>query len=675
MSVISGLDPDLYCLPVEFRNGVFRVKDESALSGSDLPTVRDLATLLSTKYLIKSGRVQVGAGLYAGPVLVHKEGKDHSYAIVDGKGQPVGATGARRTLSEEVLSIAGRGTSLVQRSEALTPFESVDLRNAFIEPEFLELSADGVVIASRSWWSVVAESRAIIIGAPGSGKSTCLRRLALESERGDDEDPSRFPVYIQLRHIQSNDALQEASRSLFASQPLLPKTPGLDVNESADDLANALLLLDGLDEVPSHLQNGVLAGIKEFANSGTGASIVISTRERGYEWRIPGFKYFRLLPLSDNKVREWVYYRLTAEPAVPWRNFISSLQQSPKVRELCSNPLLLSIAVSAYRRSSTLPASKADLLEACLDAVTDRWDSSRGVVRDAQSWASSKMKVAALSRTAFFLHVAARDLFSTEDFCSWNRPLSADHNLLSALQRHTGLVVQVGGQDQWSFVHRTIADYLTARFVVFDTDDSARTLRALMKLERWRDVWSYSCGIAHDATPLILMVLDNKGFSRARRFEAIADAFSQDLFCSEEVSRRAFREVKMFVTATLGPLLLANRLRRVSTRTALVRKVRFEDDLRSSASAESRRRLLESVIGALSALRKGHLGEALVAWLSKSEHDTMRTLAQLLECDVALSAIASLENGRMSVTVAQELPDFRLDTSESRSAGPEFLEK
>ncbi|RCW69441.1 NACHT domain-containing protein [Pseudorhodoferax soli] len=676
MSSINGLDPSFYCLPVELIDGVFRQKKDSALGGSDLPTVRDLSSILSARYVKESGRLVIGERLYAGPVLVHRDGKGHSYALVDSGGKPVGAAHESGIVPEHVQSIAKRAMPLVSRSEALTPFESVDLRNAFIEPEFAEFAPDGTVISRRSWWSVLSETRAIIFGAPGSGKSTCLRRMALECERGEEDDPARLPVYMQLRHIQSSNSLEEAARSLFAGPPLLLETDtSQSIGEGADYLANALLLLDGLDEVPTHLQDEVLASMQGLAASGTAAAIFISTRERGYEWRIPGFKYFKLLPLPDSKVREWVYYRLTAEPPVPWRQFIASFEHSPKIRELCSNPLLLSIAVSAYRRSATLPASKAVLLESCLDAVTDRWDSTRGVVRDSQSWASPKMKVAALSRTAFFLHGKQGDLFTLEDFCSWNRPLGADRNLLLALQRHTGLVTQVGSEDRWSFAHRTIADYLTARFVVFDTDDSAKTLRGLMKHERWRDVWSYSCGIAHDATPLILMVLHNETFTKRHRFDAIADAFSQELFCSDDASELALKEVKAFLSSALRPLLLSQRSRTVTTRVALVRKFRFEDEQRNSAATEAKSRLLVNVVGSLSALRRGVLGERLVSWLEKSKHEAMRTLAALLDKDAALSANASVENGRVHLTVVQDRPNFQLEAIESRPDAPNATQR
>ena len=664
-TLLGGLDPSLYCLPVELKNGVFRPKPDSALNGSDLPTVRELAPLLAARYAMQSGRVQIGKNVYAGPVLLPKHGKGHSYAIVDHNGHLTDSPQGRATLSEKVLSIGRRTNPVVWRSEALTPFESVDLRHAFIEPEFVELSATGAVIAKRSWWSVIAEPRAIIFGGPGSGKSTCLRRIALEQEESDDDEPSRIPIYIQLRHIQSKDSLAAVSRSLFAEQPLLTGPTDLDGSFIPDDLSNALLLLDGMDEVPSHLQQEVLGGIEQLAKSGTSAAIVVSTREYGYQWKIPGFKYFRILPLTENKVREWVYYRLTADPPVPWRKFIASFEQSPKIRDLCCNPLLLSIAVSSYRRSRTLPTSKAVLLESCLDAVADRWDSSRGVVRDAESWASPKMKIAALSRTAFFLNVAAHDAFSVDDFCSWNRPLAADRHLLLALQRHTGLVTQVDDQDRWSFVHRTIADYLTARYVVFDTDDSAKTLRALMKRDRWRDVWSYSCGIAHDATPLVLMVLDDAGFGRAHRFEAIADAFSQDLFVSEDASKRALKEVKAFVSATFKSLLLGSRPQKAKGQTAVVTKVHFEDDRVASASLNARRRQLESVVSALSALTRGQLGEALLTWLGESEYEPMRALARLLEDETTLSAITAVEGTRLLLTVVQERPDFGLDAEQA----------
>lgn len=103
--------------------------------------------------------------------------------------------------------------------------------------------------------------RLLILGRPGAGKTTFLRRLAVEAIRGDYRS-DLVPAYIEFRSLQGASILR-GLRQLWktAPEPILRE-------------GRALLLLDGLDEVTAKHFTAIRDELEQILTSDTRSQVI-----------------------------------------------------------------------------------------------------------------------------------------------------------------------------------------------------------------------------------------------------------------------------------------------------------------------------------------------------------------------------------------------------------------
>jgi len=553
--------PKQYCIPLERReDGVFFPAEIADLQGRDLPLLSELSDFFVHYYEEIDGIVEISSLLFETKVYRPNLAGDHSYVVVDDDYVPISVKSSPKELATDELSAFEIIAQKVEYSEALAPQESILISDAFIEPEFEEIDPKGDHKQRVSWSSVANMPRVILIGAPGAGKSTSLRRLTIEYlDRRRAGEPAPFPVYVQMRHFHGHTRVEQIVR-----QNLLVDSGATDgVSEGLNLIdAKVILILDGLDEIPGGIRQESMNSIIDFASRFQAVSIVASTREAGYDWQLPYFRYVRILPFNDEKIREWSYYRLGPSSSGGWLRFMTSLDERDELRRMAGNPLLLSVAVSLYRRNSVLPQDRATLFKNYFDAITDQWDSMRGVVRQREQWAAPAYKIAALCRTAYNVRSSSREFFTEREFFDWNADFDIDHSLLNVCERDTGVIVQ-DQPGKWTFTHRAYSDYLAARYIIDHTGDVNDSLASLIRSGDWIDVWAYSCGITQDATSLLYIVLRHRRIRKQQKIVAIATAFEQEIMASSN----AIRDTAKFLESEIRRLLFKTQIRTTRVQT------------------------------------------------------------------------------------------------------------
>ncbi len=119
--------------------------------------------------------------------------------------------------------------------------------------------------------------RLVVVGAPGAGKTTMLKYLALSFARNQalerlELDENRIPLFIPLRDFSRFlDNLDKDGKLLDVNPEFLPKFVSEYLKATASrlritdeylseqlDLGNCIVLLDGLDEVADPINGLVL---------------------------------------------------------------------------------------------------------------------------------------------------------------------------------------------------------------------------------------------------------------------------------------------------------------------------------------------------------------------------------------------------------------------------------
>ena len=342
----------------------------------------------------------------------------------------------------------------------------------------------------------------VILGDPGSGKTTHLKRLLLacfrESPAGLGLPADTVPVFLPLRELEDLtrgiDAFIE--RTLDDPHLTIPRGFGQRLLERG----HLLLLFDGLDEVSDPGQRAnVSRWIEQAVTARPGCAAVVTCRFAGYDEAArlgAGFLELHLRPLSpeqsDEFIRHW--YRAVETGLDPTQGEIVAGQRanelterlrqpdfrSARMAEMTRNPLLLANLCLVHRDRGALPRNRHQLYDECIDVLLERWreakslpvhvsaDVGRRVLQPAALWLHGQE--GRIRATAAELAQALEPALKT---ARW--PGGDAQVFLRTVRDESGLLTG-WGPDQFGFMHLGFQEYLAAtelRRLAFEGDKQA----------------------------------------------------------------------------------------------------------------------------------------------------------------------------------------------------------
>jgi hypothetical protein len=423
----------------------------------------------------------------------------------------------------------------------------------------------------------------VILGDPGSGKTTLARWIALKLASALLEDepavmvrlhhvdpkidktdtttidigPARLPVLLKVSEFADEYQKKRSAREPFSlvdflgyhswsnESPSLPQ-PGLNAL-IREYLANgrAILILDGMDEITNAYQrDDVIQAIEIFiddwinargqkvsvqgkhllwdrlkreepAKTG-GNQIIITSREVGYGIRpITGqVAHVKIQPMDPvavehfcdawtlaihqllypNEQSEILHRKATLEAGRLKKAIFDPLR--PRVRELASNPLLITILALVYRNNQgSLPQQRSELYQAAMKILIDTWRLTKITTKEVEY---------ILSPLAAYIHQnCPKDAIEESDLKAIIKKSLAQFNnddaallppsfglkvadFIRCVREEVGLLAERGKQI-YGFLHLTFQEYLTALYLVRDQQHASQAIIEKLDDPRWHE--------------------------------------------------------------------------------------------------------------------------------------------------------------------------------------------
>jgi len=209
----------------------------------------------------------------------------------------------------------------------------------------------------------------LILGEPGSGKTTMLLELARDTIARAEEDP-KHPIPVVFNLSSWMDAKQPIADWLVGeldTKYYTPKKIASDWIEN-DDL---LLLLDGLDEVSSEHREACTRAINVFRREHGWTPLAVCCRIEEYEALTDrlGLKgAVSLQPLTEEQVDDYLD-RIGQELAA----LRAALKDDTILYELAQTPLMLSIMTLAYHGMSVHELQPLETVDARRKHIFDSY--------------------------------------------------------------------------------------------------------------------------------------------------------------------------------------------------------------------------------------------------------------------------------------------------------------
>jgi len=358
--------------------------------------------------------------------------------------------------------------------------------------------------------------RLVVLGDPGSGKTTMLRWLATACLLKLNNDPELnslpdvetlpegdlLPFIIRCRELEEKGfSFEDIIRQSLRKSELESGSFEIKQFRSKMEEGKLLILVDGLDEIVDiTLRAKFCSELEQFSDLYPKAPIIVTSRIVGYKemrYRIGrDFKHGVIAELSESDKEEFVSrWCSVTEPQENWlkskNEIIESIRASDRIDRLTGNPMLLTTLALVKRKVGKLPTRRNELYREAIGVLLN-WRSELDAPLD------SYEALPQLEYIAYEMCQRGTQQLRRDEVIQLLENMRKDYpnirsvrnrtpeDFLSLLESRTGLIVQVGEKRHngqmlpvYEFRHLTFQEYLAGLALVeghFPGHDRSRNL-------------------------------------------------------------------------------------------------------------------------------------------------------------------------------------------------------
>lgn len=379
--------------------------------------------------------------------------------------------------------------------------------------EWIEDENGYFITKRRECHSIInVPDNSLIVGEPGSGKSTLINRLVVEllQQNSIRNDSALYPIILKFKNLSLNDfSLMRLLESHFSSDEL--GTLDIDIREIVE--ANrCVIFIDALDEIGSNeTKEKCLQAVQDFQKSYPEIRLYCTSRPSDFvltKGREFGFRSLRINGLSAGQVNRYIESYFSTDN-VKCERLRKSLRDSEILEKMPRTPLTLALLTIIFDETGLeIPATIADLYNQFVQVMIGGLgaDSTAGLV-------DAGVKTRILSHVAYDYHTRLVQSADHDSLVTLIKSFAQERGhdydaekLIDEVVGRSGLLFR-NERDEYQFKHQSFQEYFTALELYHhrkaDLNEVLRKFNTLW----WQNVTIFFAGMTKDSPELIEQVL------------------------------------------------------------------------------------------------------------------------------------------------------------------------